>query len=135
MRIPIHYALGFPERRCSTFPRLDLARAGTLTFRTPPPHYRALDLAYEVLRRGGTAGAVFNAADEVAVAAFLDGQIPFPAITDIVAETLARHATIDEPSLDDIVEQDAAARAHARKLVQERERAREHTLTQPKGEQ
>ena len=116
MRIPIQYALTYPRRLPSSFPRLNLAEFGSLHF-SSPRHYRALDLAYEVLQQGGSAGAVFNAANEIAVAAFLEGRIKFTGITDIVAETLDRHGVSPEPDLGEILEHDEWARRTARSLV------------------
>src|SRR5204863_6062035 len=88
MRVPISYALHFPERADVEAPTLDLAAAGSLTFEAPDPEtFSCLRLAREAGEAGGTAPCVLNAADEVAVAAFLDGRHPFPAIAAVVGRT------------------------------------------------
>ncbi|MCZ6794884.1 MAG: 1-deoxy-D-xylulose-5-phosphate reductoisomerase [Planctomycetota bacterium] len=121
MKIPIQYALTYPRRRPLPIKRLRWAEVAQLTFEEPDlDSFPALGLAYEVLERGGTAPTVFNAANEVAVATFLRGEIPFPGIVDCVGKTVESHRTVPEPSLDDIFEADAWARAEAdRRLKQE----------------
>lgn len=111
MRVPIQYALTYPERRPSPASPLDLLKAGTLHFRPMDmDRYPCLRLAYEAGRTGGTAPAVFNAANEMAVARFLNGGIPFLAIESIIEETLAKHAAIPNPELAAILDADAWAR-------------------------
>ena len=91
MRVPISYALHYPERADVPLPRLDLAAAGELTFEAPDPEtFPCLRLAREAGEAGGTAPCVLNAADEVAVAAFLGGEIPFTAIPEVVETALSR---------------------------------------------
>lgn len=116
MRFPIQYALTWPERAPSDFPRMDLAALGSLHF-APAGHYRTVALAFEVLNLGGTAGAVFNAANEVAVQAFLEKRINFPIITDIVSDTLAAHTVSQEQTLPVIMSADAWARDQAKQLI------------------
>jgi 1-deoxy-D-xylulose-5-phosphate reductoisomerase len=119
MRIPIAAALYHPQRVALPWQRLDLAALGTLEF-FPPDHGRfpALELAYAAFARGGTAPAVLNAANEVAVQAFLDRRLRFTAIVEVVADVLARTATDQEsPDLDTIMAADAAARAAAAERV------------------
>ncbi|HAK94827.1 MAG TPA: 1-deoxy-D-xylulose-5-phosphate reductoisomerase [Planctomycetes bacterium] len=116
MRYPIQYALTHPARMPSGFPRLDLAAVGCLRF-TEPRGYKALDLAYRVLREGGTAGAVFNAANEVAVEEFLARRIKFTAITDIVEETLRRRPPSAGDGLEALMAHDRWARATAHELA------------------
>lgn len=111
MRTPIQYALTYPERKEGCAPRLDLAKAMSLNFQPPDEsRFPALRLAYEVARMGGTAGAIMNAANEVAVAAFLDGKIPFGGISRVVDRTIAKHAVRQHPTLDDLLETDRSAR-------------------------
>jgi 1-deoxy-D-xylulose-5-phosphate reductoisomerase len=116
MRYPIQYALTHPTRMPSCFPRLDLAAIGQLRFREPRG-YKALELAYRVLAEGGTAGAVFNAANEIAVEEFVARRIKFTAITDIVAETMRRRPPSRAAGLDEIMAHDRWARATARELA------------------
>ena len=105
MRLPIEYALGYPQRgRLFTQP-LDIWHMPDLHFEEPDTeNFPALALAYEAGRTGGTMPAVFNAADEAAVARFLRGEIRFPEIADRIASAMARHRVIPDPTLDDILE-------------------------------
>jgi len=115
MRTPIAQALAHPERIEAGVPALDLARIGGLTFEAPDfARFRALALAYEVLAAGGTAPAVFNAANEVAVTAFLARDLTFSRITDVIEAALARVPAGPARSLDDVLEADRAARTAAR---------------------
>ncbi|SFB57210.1 1-deoxy-D-xylulose 5-phosphate reductoisomerase [Cohnella sp. OV330] len=114
MRVPIQYALTYPERRPSPASPLDLLRAGTLRFKEMDfERYPCLRMAYEAGRAGGTAPTVFNAANEVAVARFLNREIPFLAIEEIVESALAAHATTAEPDLEEIAFADGRAREAA----------------------
>ncbi|MFC3797771.1 1-deoxy-D-xylulose-5-phosphate reductoisomerase [Cohnella sp. GCM10012308] len=114
MRVPIQYALTYPERRPSPASPLDLLRAGTLHFKDMDfERYPCLRMAYEAGRAGGTAPTVFNAANEVAVARFLNREIPFLAIEEIIATALAAHETTAEPSLEEIAFADGRARDEA----------------------
>ncbi len=111
MRIPIQLALTWPERRHNPFRRVSLTDIGTMTFEKPDfSVFRCLGFAFAALRSGGTAPAVLNAANEKAVAAFLEGRIPFARIPDIIGEVLARHTTIGDPDLATINWADAEAR-------------------------
>ncbi len=115
MRTPIAQALAHPDRIDAGVAALDLARIGGLTFEAPDfTRFRALTLAYDVLAAGGTAPAVFNAANEVAVAAFLARDLPFNRITDVIEATLAGVAAGPVDSLADVLEADRAAREAAR---------------------
>lgn len=105
MRLPILYALSYPARAERGPVALDLTEVGELTFRkAEPDRFPALELGYEVARRGGTLGAVMCAADEVAVRQFLDGKITFDRIVPTVAEVMKRHTISPAPSLEDIVD-------------------------------
>ncbi|WP_309123436.1 1-deoxy-D-xylulose-5-phosphate reductoisomerase [Paenibacillus sp.] len=111
MRVPIQYALTFPDRPLSPASSLDLAALGKLTFRPMDfERYPMIRLAYEAGRAGGTATAVFNAANEIAVARFLAEDIPFLRIESIVESTLAKHDVVAATDLGAIREADAWAR-------------------------
>jgi 1-deoxy-D-xylulose-5-phosphate reductoisomerase len=114
MRVPIQYALTYPDRLPSPASALDLLATGTLHFRPMDfGRYPCLRLAYEAGRAGGTAPAVFNAANEAAVARFLRGEISFLAIEDIIEEVLSGHSPSSSPDLETILEMDLWARKAA----------------------
>jgi 1-deoxy-D-xylulose-5-phosphate reductoisomerase len=114
MCLPIQYALTYPERVGSDRVQTDFARIGTLTFEAPDvERFPALTLARRAGDVGGTLPAVLNAANEVAVAAFVQGRIDFPGITRTVREVLDRHAVVAQPSLEQILAADAWARQAA----------------------
>jgi 1-deoxy-D-xylulose-5-phosphate reductoisomerase len=114
MRVPIAHALAHPERIASGARPLDLAALKSLSFEQPDERrFPCLALAYEALRSGGTAPAVLNAANEVAVEAFLAGRIPFTAIPAVIADTLGSVRTTAAESLAEVLEADAAARGRA----------------------
>ena len=118
MCLPIQYALTYPERIGSDRVQTDFAKIATLTFEEPDPHrFPALNLAREAGTTGGTLPAVLNAANEVAVEAFCKQQLSFPGITETVSQTMARHETQLQPSLDMILEADRWARMKATELV------------------
>jgi 1-deoxy-D-xylulose-5-phosphate reductoisomerase len=114
MRVPISYALNFPERMPVDVPRLDLAAVGALTFEEPDPEtFACLRLALEAGAAGGTAPTVLNAADEIAVAAFLDEQIPFTGIAAVIERTLEQMPGQPVTHFDDLFATDAEARERA----------------------
>ncbi|MEI7027296.1 1-deoxy-D-xylulose-5-phosphate reductoisomerase [Paenibacillus sp. y28] len=114
MRVPIQYALTYPRRASFEAEKLNLARIGTLQFREMDEmRYPCIRMAYESGRLGGTAPAVFNAANEVAVARFLKGEIAFLEIEDVIAAVLERHEVLSNPDLHTILEADQWARAAA----------------------
>ncbi|HEX4084511.1 MAG TPA: 1-deoxy-D-xylulose-5-phosphate reductoisomerase [Chthoniobacteraceae bacterium] len=118
MCFPIQYAVTWPERVPNTLRPLDFAHLSRLDFEAPRRHdFPALDLARQAGERGGTLPAVLNAANEVAVAAFLDSRIPFPRIWQTVAHAMDRHAPIADPSLDAILEADREARIAAQAFL------------------
>jgi len=124
MRLPIGYALGYPERLAHPYGSIDFAALGRLEFEPPDSAtFRCLDLAYEAGRVGGSAPAWLNAANEVAVAAFLDGRLAWPAIAEVVAETLGVHEATDLAGIEDVLAADALARVRAASAVERRERA------------
>lgn len=118
MRTPISYAMNYPGRMPLNLPSLDLTELGTLTF-CKPDHDRfpCLSLGYESLRIGGTMPATMNAANEIAVEAFLNGGIRFTDIARIIRGTMDLHATKDIESLEDALEADRWAREKAESLV------------------
>lgn len=123
MRIPIAYALAWPDRMATPCERLDLAKVGRLDFAEPDvERFPALGLAWAALRAGGAATNILNAANEIAVAAFLDGRIGFLDIAATVGDTLAAQAVAPMFSLEDVIAIDAAARRRARAIVETRTR-------------
>jgi 1-deoxy-D-xylulose-5-phosphate reductoisomerase len=118
MRVPIAYALHHPERVDVPVPTLDLAEVGALTFEAVDTEtFRCLALARSAASQGGTAPCVLNAANEIAVHAFLDGRLPFAGIPAVIEETLARLPAEPVRAFDSLYEADAAARAAAAELV------------------
>jgi len=118
MRIPIAYALSYPRRLPLQLSPLKLSQCSSLEFHAPDfDRFPALGLAFDAIRNGGVAPAVLNAANEVAVAAFLDGRISFVAIAETVADTLEKVHTGCESSLEDILAADAKARQVAEERI------------------
>lgn len=118
MKHAIQYALTYPERRENCLPPLDLAQLGQLTFEEPDTErFPCLALAYEALRIGGTMPAALNAANEVAVAAFLEGKIRFNEIPAINKSVMQSHDRDDASSLDAVIEADRQARSAAEALL------------------
>jgi 1-deoxy-D-xylulose-5-phosphate reductoisomerase len=118
MRVPIAHALGFPERIESGARSLDLNAVGKLTFEAPDAtRFPCVGLAYGALRAGGTGPAVLNAANEIAVEAFLAGRLRFTGIAPVIEETLGRVAAGAAASLDHVLEADARARRAAADCV------------------
>jgi len=114
MRMPIQYALSYPERGEGRCERLDLAKVGRLEFAEPDmERFPALALGYRVARQGGTSGAVLNAANETAVERFLAGHIRFTQIAGIVESVLARHEVKARAGLDEVMAADKWAREEA----------------------
>lgn len=119
MRVPIQYALTYPDRLPSPSKRLSLAQAGRLNFREMDmERFPCLRMAYECGRRGGTAATAFNAANEVAVAAFLKGLIPFLQIEYIIEKVLDQHVLIQNPVLEEIHLADQQSRRFAESLIE-----------------
>jgi 1-deoxy-D-xylulose-5-phosphate reductoisomerase len=117
MRTPIQYALTYPHRTEGCSKRLDITGAFKLHFEPPDfERFPALRIAYDVAKRGGTLGAVMNAANEAAVAAFTSGNVPFGEISRLVELTIARHRLQPQPSLDDLLEADRWARQTVQSL-------------------
>jgi 1-deoxy-D-xylulose-5-phosphate reductoisomerase len=119
MKVPISYALHLPERADVDVPTLDLARVGELSFESPDPDtFACLRLAREAGEVGGTAPCALNAADEVAIEAFLAGQLPFTGIPEVVDRTLEAIPGGPVGHFEELFEVDAAAREQARRLIE-----------------
>ncbi len=126
MRMPIQYALTYPDREDAPVPRLDWSEARTWSFSAPDlAKFPALRLAYQAQRTGGSAPCTLNAADEIAVDAFLKEKISFPAIAEVVEETLGRFPARQPGSIDEILEIDELSRSLAREVVREKAGIRE----------
>lgn len=120
MRLPIQYALLYPERIDTGLPRLDITDVGSLTFSRPDPErYPGLALAYEAAEAGGTMPAVMNAANETAVYEFLEGKIGFLQIQETVRRVMHAHEPVSDPTLEEILEADAWARRAALEISEE----------------
>ncbi len=118
MRTPISYAMNYPERMPLDLPSLDLAAIGKLTFHKPDhERFPCLGLGYEALRTGGTMPATLNAANEIAVAAYLDGGIGFLDIPEVIRSTMEAHRTQDVTNLEQALEADRWAREKSGSLV------------------
>jgi 1-deoxy-D-xylulose-5-phosphate reductoisomerase len=118
MKLPIQYALGFPERMKNDFPRFDFKKYGSLTFEEPDyKTFRNLGLSIEALKAGGNKPCILNAANEIAVWAFLKNRIGFLDITAVVEKTLEKISFIQNPTLDEYFETDGEARNFAASIV------------------
>lgn len=118
MRLPIQYALSYPERLKNPFPRLSFSQIKSLTFDEPDmKKFPCLQYGFEAAEKGGTLPTVINAADEVAVQLFLDKKIKFPDIAKIIKKTMDRHKNINNPTLEEILKTDAWARETAREFI------------------
>jgi 1-deoxy-D-xylulose-5-phosphate reductoisomerase len=118
MRLPIQYALGYPERLNSDFPRFNFASYPALTFEPPDTEtFRNLALAFKAMERGGNMPCVLNAANEIAVAEFLKDRIGFLEMSDLVEKCLSVVSFVSKPSLEDYVETDAETRRLANQFI------------------
>ena len=118
MRLPIQYALSFPERLAADFPRADLFSLASLTFEEPDlQRFPNLGLAYEAMRRGGNIPCVLNAANEVVNLAFREGRCGFLQMSEIIGATMAKAPFIAQPTYDDYVSTDSVARQIATELL------------------
>jgi 1-deoxy-D-xylulose-5-phosphate reductoisomerase len=118
MRIPIQFALSFPQRLKSDFERFDFTKYPQLTFEQPDlKTFRNLQLAFDALAKGGNAPCVLNAANEIAVAAFLNREVGFLEMSDLIEETLAKAEFIARPSLEDYIGSDEQAREITEQLI------------------
>jgi 1-deoxy-D-xylulose-5-phosphate reductoisomerase len=122
MRLPIQYACSYPERWDGALPSLDLSKAGRLEFHTPDhERFPCLGLAYRALRAEGTLAVVLNAANEVAVAAFLDGRLGFTAIPAVIERTMNAHTAEGVSTVETVRRVDAWAHTYARNMAAELE--------------
>ena len=120
MRMPIQYALTYPARQSAPVPRLDWTQTRQWDFSAPDfDKFPLLRLAYQAQQQGGSAACILNAADEIAVEAFLAGALPFPAIALTVEETLARQPSTEPATIEEVIEVDAVSRRLARQVVAE----------------
>jgi len=118
MRLPIQYAFSFPERICNSFPRLNFADFPSLTFSAPEPNiFRNLALAYEALQKGGNLACILNAANEIAVEAFLKKRISFRDIWYLNEQMMEKSLFIQNPTLEDYMATDCEVRAHALEIA------------------
>ncbi|GEP98771.1 1-deoxy-D-xylulose-5-phosphate reductoisomerase [Chitinophaga cymbidii] len=118
MKLPIQYALGYPDRLSNDFPRFSFKNYPSLTFEQPDTKtFRNLAIATEVLKKGGNAACIMNAANEEVVNAFLKNRIGFLQMTEVIEETLAKIPFVEKPTLQQYYEADATAREHAAELI------------------
>ena len=118
MKLPIQYALAFPQRIQNNFPRFDFKRMNTLTFEEPDIRtFRNLSLSIEALNKGGNLPCVMNAANEIAVYAFLKNRIGFLEMTDLIEKTMEHVSFIEKPTLDEYIESDGEARSFAADVI------------------
>jgi 1-deoxy-D-xylulose-5-phosphate reductoisomerase len=118
MKLPIQYALAFPKRIPNQFPRLDFRKISSLTFEEPDYRtFRNLGLAVEALQKGGNLPCVMNAANEIAVYAFLKNRIGFMDMTDIIEKTMEKVSYLKTPTLEEYFESDGEARSYAADMI------------------
>lgn len=118
MKLPIQYAFSYPERLQTKYPRVDFRQYASLTFEEPDlKRFRNLQLAYKALAKGGTMPCTLNAANEIAVDAFLRDRIGFLEMSDLIEKTMALTEFIEKPTYDDYVAVDAAARERAKSYL------------------
>ncbi len=119
MKLPIQYALAFPQRIPNQFPRYDFKKPNTLTFEEPDVRtFRNLSLATDALYKGGNMPCILNAANEIAVFAFLRNRIGFLDITEVVERAMNKIPFIQNPTLEDYFETDGETRSFAASLIQ-----------------
>ncbi|TAH00874.1 MAG: 1-deoxy-D-xylulose-5-phosphate reductoisomerase [Sphingobacteriales bacterium] len=118
MKLPIQYAMAFPQRIANNFPRYDFRKPNTLTFDEPDTKtFRNLALATDALHKGGNLPCVLNAANEIAVFAFLHNRLGFLDMTDLIEKTMNKIPFIEKPSLQEYFDSDAEARSFAASLI------------------
>jgi len=118
MKLPIQYAMAFPKRVKNDFPRMDFKKIRNLTFEEPDiKTFRNLGLAIEALHKGGNLPCILNAANEIAVYAFLRNRIGFLDMTDVIEETMEKVSFLQKPTLEDYLDSDAEARNYAADLI------------------
>lgn len=118
MKLPIQFALGYPDRLKSDFPRFNFANYPALTFEQPDREtFRNLALAFSALEKGGNMPCILNAANEVAVAGFLNDRVSFLGMSDLIASTMAKCSFLSQPAYEDYVASDAEARVFAKAML------------------
>lgn len=118
MKLPIQYAMGYPDRLANDFPRFTFKNYPSLTFEQPDlKTFRNLGIAMEVLRKGGNAACIMNAANEEVVNAFLKNRIGFLQMTEVIEETMAKVPFVEKPTLQQYYQADTTAREHAAELI------------------
>jgi 1-deoxy-D-xylulose-5-phosphate reductoisomerase len=118
MKLPIQYAMAFPKRLKNDYPRVDFKKLSELTFDEPDYRtFRNLTLAMEALNKGGNLPCVLNAANEIAVYAFLRNRIGFLDMTDVIEHTMQKVSYIDKPTLQEYYESDGEARSYAADMI------------------
>ncbi|MFY0606217.1 MAG: 1-deoxy-D-xylulose-5-phosphate reductoisomerase [Cyclobacteriaceae bacterium] len=118
MRLPIQYAMGYPDRLKSDYPRFNFMDYPNLTFEQPDLEtFRNLQLAYDAMNKGGNSPCVLNAANEVAVAAFLNDQVGFLEISDVISSCLQKVDYISDPNLEDYIQTDEETRIRAKEYI------------------
>ncbi|UPK71655.1 1-deoxy-D-xylulose-5-phosphate reductoisomerase [Chitinophaga filiformis] len=118
MKLPIQFALGFPERLANDFPKFSFKNNPTLTFEQPDTKtFRNLAIAIEAMHKGGNAACVMNAANEEVVHAFLKNRIGFLQMTEVIEEIMAKVPFVEKPTLHDYYESDQAAREYANSMI------------------
>ena len=118
MRVPIQYAFSYPERLKSNFEPMDIFKIATFTFEKPDTErFRNLAFAYAAIEKGGNMPCILNAANEVAVAAFLEEKIGYLQMSDVIEKTMERASFVQMPTLEDYIATDAEARAIANKMI------------------
>jgi 1-deoxy-D-xylulose-5-phosphate reductoisomerase len=118
MRIPIQFALSYPDRLKADFPRFNFAQYPELTFEQPDFNtFKNLQLAFDALEKGGNVPCILNAANEIAVAAFLQDEVGFLEMSDLIAQTIERVKYIAKPSLEDFIHTDKMSRVVTKELI------------------
>lgn len=118
MKLPIQYALAFPKRIPNNFPRMDFKKFSSLTFEEPDLRtFRNLALSIEALNKGGNLPAIMNAANEIAVYAFLRNRVNFLEMTDVIEKTMHKISFVQKPTLEEYYESDGEARMYAAELM------------------
>lgn len=118
MKLPIQYALGYPNRILNTFPRFDFLKHNEMTFEQPDRRtFRNLGFAFDAMEKGGNSPCVLNAANEIVVQAFLNDQLGFLEMSDVIEKCMSEVSYIRDPNLEDFIETDAETRKFASQLV------------------
>jgi 1-deoxy-D-xylulose-5-phosphate reductoisomerase len=120
MKLPIQYALGFPQRIKNNFPRFDFRNYETLSFEAPDVRtFRNLQIATDAMHKGGNAPCIMNASNEIVVDAFLNNRVSFLGMSDIIEQCMVKMPFIEKPSLNDYIESDAQARELTTELLKD----------------